>query len=66
MHIAECLEIGTASKGKTIDEAAINFKMATKLYRGGGQHRFMDLKKAKETSPGEGIIGEGHRCLVRL
>jgi hypothetical protein len=38
MHIAECLEIGTASKGKTIDEAAINFKMATKFYRGGGQH----------------------------
>ena len=32
MYIAECPEIGTASQGKTIDEAISNLKEATELY----------------------------------
>jgi len=30
--IAECPEVGTASQGTTIEEAAINLKEATELY----------------------------------
>mgnify|MGYP001563653958 FL=1 len=32
MYVAECPEVGTASQGKTIDEAVSNLKEATKLY----------------------------------
>ena len=32
MYIAECPEVGTASQGKTIDEAVSNLKEATELY----------------------------------
>lgn len=32
MFVAECPEIGTASQGKTIDEAVKNLKEATELY----------------------------------
>jgi len=32
MYVAECPEIGTASQGKTIDEAVSNLKEATELY----------------------------------
>lgn len=31
--VAECPEVGTASQGKTIEEAAKNLKEATELYR---------------------------------
>ena len=30
--VAECPEVGTASQGKTIEEAAKNLKEATELY----------------------------------
>ena len=30
--VAQCLEVGTASQGTTIEEAAINLKEATELY----------------------------------
>ncbi|OPY55382.1 MAG: hypothetical protein A4E49_00449 [Methanosaeta sp. PtaU1.Bin112] len=32
MYIAECPEVGTASQGKTIEEATKNLKEATELY----------------------------------
>lgn len=32
MFVAECLEVGTISQGKTIDEAIANLKEATELY----------------------------------
>ena len=32
MYVAGCPEIGTASQGKTIDEAVSNLKEATELY----------------------------------
>ena len=32
MYVAECPEIGTASQGRTIDEAVFNLKEATELY----------------------------------
>jgi len=32
MYTAKCPEIGTASQGKTIDEAIANLKEATELY----------------------------------
>ena len=32
MYVAECPEVGTASQGKTIEEAAANLKEATELY----------------------------------
>jgi len=32
VYVAECPEIGTASQGKTIDEAISNLKEATELY----------------------------------
>ena len=32
IYVAECPEIGTASQGKTIDEAVSNLKEATELY----------------------------------
>lgn len=32
MYVAECPEVGTASQGKTIDEAVFNLKEATELY----------------------------------
>lgn len=32
MYVAECLEVGTTSQGKTIEEAAKNIKEATILY----------------------------------
>jgi len=32
MYVAECPEIGTASQGKTIEEAVANLKEATELY----------------------------------
>jgi predicted RNase H-like HicB family nuclease len=31
-YVAECPEVGTASQGKTIDEAVYNLKEATELY----------------------------------
>ena len=33
MYVAECPEIGTASQGKTVDEAVANLKEATELYQ---------------------------------
>jgi predicted RNase H-like HicB family nuclease len=32
MYVAECPEVGTASQGKTIEEAVENLKEATDLY----------------------------------
>ena len=32
MFVAECPEVGTASKGKTMEEATKNLKEATELY----------------------------------
>ena len=32
MYVAECPEVGTASQGKSIEEAAKNLKEATELY----------------------------------
>ena len=32
MYVAECPEVGTASQGKTIEEATKNLKEATELY----------------------------------
>ncbi|MHA1410943.1 MAG: type II toxin-antitoxin system HicB family antitoxin [Candidatus Odinarchaeia archaeon] len=32
VYIAECLEIGTVSQGKTIEESLKNLKEATELY----------------------------------
>ena len=32
MYVAECPEVGTASQGKTIEEAVKNLKDATELY----------------------------------
>jgi len=32
MFVAECTEVGTASQGKTIEEAVANLKEATELY----------------------------------
>ena len=32
MYVAKCPEIGTASQGKTIEEAISNLKEATELY----------------------------------
>lgn len=32
MYIAECPEVGTASQGKTIEDALKNLKEATELY----------------------------------
>ena len=32
LYVAECPEIGTASQGKTIEEAVNNLKEATQLY----------------------------------
>jgi len=32
IYIAECLEIGTVSQGRTIEEAINNLKEATELY----------------------------------
>ncbi len=32
MFVAECLEAGTVSQGKTVDEALLNLKEATELY----------------------------------
>ncbi|MBI4452380.1 type II toxin-antitoxin system HicB family antitoxin [Candidatus Woesearchaeota archaeon] len=32
LYVSECPEIGTASQGKTIDEAVSNLKEATELY----------------------------------
>ena len=32
MYVAECPEVGTASQGKTIEEALANLKEATELY----------------------------------
>ena len=32
MYVAECPEVGTASQGKTIEEAISNLKEATELY----------------------------------
>ena len=32
MYVAKCPEVGTASQGKTIDEALANLKEATELY----------------------------------
>ncbi len=32
MYVAECPEVGTASQGKTLEEAVHNLKEATELY----------------------------------
>jgi predicted RNase H-like HicB family nuclease len=32
LYVAECPEVGTASQGKTIEEAIANLKEATELY----------------------------------
>ena len=32
MYVAECVEVGTVSQGKTIEEAVRNLKEATELY----------------------------------
>jgi predicted RNase H-like HicB family nuclease len=32
MYVAECLQIGTVSQGKTVDEAVANLREATELY----------------------------------
>lgn len=32
LYVAECPEVGTASQGKSIEEAIINLKEATELY----------------------------------
>jgi predicted RNase H-like HicB family nuclease len=32
LYVAECLEVGTASQGQTLEEALANLKEATELY----------------------------------
>ncbi len=32
MYVAECPEVGTASQGKTVEEAVSNLREATELY----------------------------------
>ncbi|MBI4150922.1 type II toxin-antitoxin system HicB family antitoxin [Candidatus Woesearchaeota archaeon] len=32
LYVAQCREVGTASQGKTIEEAVANLKEATELY----------------------------------
>ncbi|MEW5897323.1 MAG: type II toxin-antitoxin system HicB family antitoxin [Nanoarchaeota archaeon] len=32
LYVAECPEVGTASQGKTVEEAVSNLKEATELY----------------------------------
>lgn len=32
LYVAECPEVGTASQGKTVEEAVANLKEATELY----------------------------------
>jgi predicted RNase H-like HicB family nuclease len=32
LYVAECPEVGTASQGKTMEEAILNLKEATELY----------------------------------
>ena len=32
LYVAQCPEVGTASQGKTVEEAVINLKEATELY----------------------------------
>ena len=32
MYVSECPEVGTASQGKTVEEAVYNLKEATELY----------------------------------
>jgi predicted RNase H-like HicB family nuclease len=32
LYVAQCLEVGTASQGETLEEALANLKEATELY----------------------------------
>jgi predicted RNase H-like HicB family nuclease len=32
LYVAECFEVGTASQGKTVEEAVVNLQEATELY----------------------------------
>jgi predicted RNase H-like HicB family nuclease len=32
LYVAQCLEVGTASQGQTLEEALANLKEATELY----------------------------------
>lgn len=32
LYVAQCPEVGTASQGKTVEEAVVNLKEATELY----------------------------------
>jgi predicted RNase H-like HicB family nuclease len=32
LYVAECSEVGTASQGKTVEEAMVNLREATELY----------------------------------
>jgi len=32
LYVAECLEVGTVSQGKTVEEAIFNLQEATELY----------------------------------
>jgi len=47
MYVAICPEVGTASQGKTIEQAILNLKEATELYleefpeKGHPKHSFM-------------------------
>ena len=32
LYVAKCSEVGTASQGKTVEEAMVNLRKATELY----------------------------------
>ena len=49
MYVAKCPEVGTASQGKTIEEALTNLKEATELYL----EEFFVEEKARPYSPFE-------------
>ena len=56
MYVANCPEIGTASQGKTIEEALFNLKEATELYleefpeKGNSRHSFITTFKVGNES----------------
>ena len=43
LYVAECLEVGTVSQGKTINEAINNLKEATELYLEEFFNRFINI-----------------------
>jgi predicted RNase H-like HicB family nuclease len=46
LFVAECSEVGTASQGRTIEEALANLEEATELYLAEFPHRSETLNKS--------------------